>query len=62
MTRPDFEYNSSGDEDEELVGHSPQSSVDYLQFGAAGGHAVGMVQEGATGSLFAAEDESDDEA
>lgn len=58
MPRP--EYEDSADEGMENVEtDSPQSSIDYLQHS---GETLSMVQESATGTVFATKDESKDES
>lgn len=62
MPRPEYEDSAADQAPQETEVDSPQSSVDYSQFGTQGGQSFGMIQESATGSVFATRDESDDKA
>jgi len=61
MARPDFEDSIAGDDEGYMASDGPQSSTDFLQFGAQGGMTMGLHQESATGTVFGADSDSSDD-
>jgi len=59
MARPDYEDSIAGD-NSDADSDASQTPLGYLSHGAETGQIVGRVTESATGSVFAAKNDSED--